>query len=104
MVESEYKDMSAPVRAIGWIMLCAGAFLVAWYGAAAFLSLLLVSTIITYSLHSYQDILAVLPFAKTETEALAKLPLQRIHIALIMSFPYAGGVIAAAMSRKYLKH
>ncbi len=76
----------------------------AWYGAAAFLSLLLVSTIITYSLHSYQDILAVLPFAKTETEALAKLPLQRIHIALIMSFPYAGGVIAAAMSRKYLKH
>jgi hypothetical protein len=59
----------------------------AWWGAFLYFGFLSVSTVVSLSTTSYQDLLSLMPFAPLELDALDGLPLQGIHLAILAGIP-----------------
>lgn len=72
----------------------------AYIATLVVLGLIAVSTIITFSIHGYADILAVLAFPPAEMDMLGGIPISGVHIAIIVGCPLVAGWIAVFRSRK----
>lgn len=70
-----------------------------WWSAIVFLSLLTVSSIVTFLKIPPPEILDMMPFAALEVEALSGIPVHGYHLALSVGMIPAATLVAVAVSR-----
>jgi hypothetical protein len=71
-----------------------------WWSAVAFLLLLTASSVVTFLTTPPLDILAEMPLAPLEMEALSGVPVQGYHLAILVGLIPAATLIAVAASRR----
>jgi hypothetical protein len=71
-----------------------------WWSAIVFLSLLTASSVVTFLTTSPSDILAEMPFAPREMEALSRIPVRGYHLALSVGMIPAATLVVVAVSRR----
>jgi hypothetical protein len=74
----------------------------AWWGAAAFLGLMALSSTITFLATSPQELLANMRFAALEMDALRNVPLKGYHLVFLISMPLYLTFIPLALSKQHL--
>jgi hypothetical protein len=74
----------------------------AWWGTAAFLGLMTLSSIITFLGISPQELLANMRFASLEMDALRNVPLKGYHLVFLISLPLCVTFVPLVLSRKHL--
>ncbi len=75
----------------------------AWWGAAAFLGLMALSTTVTFLAISPQEILANMRFAGLEMDALQNVPVKGYHLVFLISMPLYLTFIPLALSKQHLR-
>jgi len=96
--------LGAAILGLAWLvwgLLCMRRW--AFLGISTFILLFTASVFVTFCSLSYSGILGALALPKTEHTLFTGLPLQGAHFALIIGFPFIGGCIASAYSRKHFK-
>jgi hypothetical protein len=73
----------------------------AWWGALVTFGLLIISSIVSFSLYSWADLLSLMKFAETELDALSGMPLQGIHFIPIVGIPLLLTLVVILYSRRY---
>lgn len=73
----------------------------AWWGALGYFVLLTASTIVTFALARYPDLLARMQFPPTEVEMLQGVPLQGFHLALFFGLPLVLTLVAILRARRH---
>ena len=73
----------------------------AWWGALVYFGLLTISSIIALSRYSWADLLSLMKFAETESEALGGLPFQGIHLVPIVGVPLLVNLVVIIFSRRF---
>lgn len=58
------------------------------------------SCFITFSVHSYMEVLSVLAFPARELDFLDGIPLEGYHMAILTGLPFLAGLVALIISRK----
>jgi hypothetical protein len=75
-------------------------YLWAWWCAIAFLGLLTISSTVTFLTTTPADIVALMPLAALEAEAVSGIPMQGYHLALLAGIMPAAILVAVAISRR----
>jgi len=73
----------------------------AWWGALAYYGIMTLSTIWTFARLTWVDILSVMRFAPTETEALGGIPAHGLHIAAFVGLPLLATLGWILYSRRF---
>jgi hypothetical protein len=71
-----------------------------WWSAIVFLSLLTASSVVTFLNTPPPEILAMMPFAALEIEALSGIPVQGYHLALSVGMIPAATLVVVAVARR----
>jgi hypothetical protein len=71
-----------------------------WWGSVILFGMLSISTIMTFAMHSYIDILSVLAFPSTELQFLQGIPAQGYHLAILSGIPFILTGLIAVFSRR----
>ncbi len=72
----------------------------AWWCAVVFLGLMITSSTVTFLTNPMSHIVAQMPFAQLEVEALSGMPMRGYHLALFVGAIPAATLIAVAVSRR----
>lgn len=72
----------------------------AWWGSVVLLGLLTLSTVLSFSMSSYPELLSALAFPETEMAALRGIPVQGYHLAILAGIPLLATWVIAAASRR----
>lgn len=72
----------------------------AWWGAVLFLGLLTGSSAVTFLVNRPHEIVALIPLAPLEAEAVSGIPMQGYHLALLAGIIPTVTLIAVAVSRR----
>jgi hypothetical protein len=75
----------------------------AWWGALVYFVLLTTSTISSFALARYADLLALMQFPPTEVEILDGIPLQGFHLALFFGLPLVLTLVAILRAKPHFK-
>ena len=75
----------------------------AWWCAIVFLGLITVSSTATFLVSSLHRVLASMPFAPLEVEALLRVPMQGYHLALLVGAIPAATLVAVVVSRRGMR-
>jgi hypothetical protein len=73
----------------------------AWWGSLVFFALLALSTLWTLITSSYAQVLSITKFAPIEMQALGGLPLQGLHLAILVGIPLLATVGIILFSRRH---
>lgn len=73
----------------------------AWWSSVILLGIFSISTIITFTAHSYAEMLAVLAFPPAELQFLQGIPAQGYHFAVLAGIPLIVSWLIAVLSRRY---